>query len=1353
MPANNSPTLTGAVSDQFATEFSPFNYIIPLNTFADIDANDTITYSILRSDGGPLPSWLTFDPISRSLNGIPQHTDIGNIALKLIATDSQNASSTTYFSLNVSADTIAPTAPIITLFNDSGASQSDQITNDGSISITGIEDLATVSYSTDAGLTWQSSFSAIEGLNSLQVRQQDQAGNYSATSQLNFTLDRVVASPIVNLLNDTGVLAVDRITSDARLSFSGVESGSVISYLLDDGQGWLPTFTPHQGTNSLQIKQTDAAGNTSSASAFNFTYDNVAPAFLSFDPRNGGIGLSPATTFLFGLSESVSLTPGKIALFDYTNNRVQNIPLGLGIAGNDLTVNPAQDLNEGTHYQIRFFDGFLADIAGNTSTNSPVYDFYTRTGAPIDVAGFNWSIGSLSDSQGNVNFHINIIPTVGVDTSLGGRADLRVYDSEEYWKCTDILFPLRFNAATGNLEGDARISASYKSGSYVLNNLNLFDRSGKPINLTLETLKLSNIDPVTNIVNQNGDNIDPIVSGYRFSDFIYDRSTEAWKTSCYFHAEDASGLNFANYNFNITSAGLLHGRVGFNGVITNLGSNNYRADFVVDKYATSGRYSLDLRVHDNSLNYYGTNNLSPENIPAITLNNPYEDILPPQLNAWNIAGIIDKTDPNNERPMIKITGQWGDNLSGLSQDGFWIRSFYPLTGSDPQQTADNWVRMDQFGRFGDTFNLANPSREGVYSFEVWMTDKAGNLADVSQSGWGGINFDSLGFVGDIQVYATDPNTYDPNRGDTIRSASLGAIMFGGVGSDNIYGDVGNNYIYGGRGSDTVAGGSGNDLIDGGAGDDIIDGGAGDNTASFESSSSNIYANLTYGVANGDGNDKLANIRNIFGGVGNDQIIGDSFGNILQGGDGNDTVDGGAGDDLIIGGNGAGDDTYVGGDGVDTVKYTSATAAITIDLKVGTAQATAGGDAASIGQDILSSIENIIAGYYDDTLIGDNSSNSIYGEAGNDRIRGGAGSDFLSGETGDDLIFGGDAIDPTTAGGSVYRLYQATLNRAPDVSGFNNWQASINSGRTLQSITSGFINSAEFQQRYGSLNANQFVTLLYNNVLSRAPDAGGLANWVGSLNSGASRESIVNGFSESQEFQNNTVAATTAFTTTQVYGNTYGQVYRLYGATLGRAPDAGGFVSWVNSLAGGQSLQNITTGFIRSAEFQQTYGSLNNTQFVTLLYNNVLNRAPDTGGLNSWVSSLNSGASRESVVNGFSESQEYQNNTSAALVSFISSSLTNIANTLVGGEGTNSLIGGLGSDIFKFDLTHAGSDNVYGLQQWDVLNFSNFGYSSASDSTNHMSQSGGNVVFVDRGQTITFHDTTLAAVADAQFTFG
>jgi Ca2+-binding RTX toxin-like protein len=207
---------------------------------------------------------------------------------------------------------------------------------------------------------------------------------------------------------------------------------------------------------------------------------------------------------------------------------------------------------------------------------------------------------------------------------------------------------------------------------------------------------------------------------------------------------------------------------------------------------------------------------------------------------------------------------------------------------------------------------------------------------------------------------------------------------------------------------------------------------------------------------------------------------------------------------------------------------------------------------------------------------------------------------------------------------------------------------------------------------------------------------------------------------------------------------HGQVYRLYLAALDREPDEGGFANWVTALANGTTLAGITTGFVNSTEFQARYGVLDNTQFVTLLYNNVLDRAPDSGGLAHWVGALAGGATRESIVNAFSESQELVGNTDLTLVGYMRS-ISPWRNTLDGGAGDDTLLGGRGVDTFVFDANEDGSDTVYGLDDWDMLRFENFGFNRSSDVFNFFSETNGEAVFSYEGVSITFDNTPLAGI--------
>jgi serralysin len=93
--------------------------------------------------------------------------------------------------------------------------------------------------------------------------------------------------------------------------------------------------------------------------------------------------------------------------------------------------------------------------------------------------------------------------------------------------------------------------------------------------------------------------------------------------------------------------------------------------------------------------------------------------------------------------------------------------------------------------------------------------------------------------------------------------------------------------------------------------------------------------------------------------------------------------------------------------------------------------------------------------------------------------------------------------------------------------------------------------------------------------------------------------------------------------------------------LNRKPDAGGLGFYIAQLDKGVSLADAADSFIKSPEFTTLYGAdTDNEGFVTAIYQNVLHRVPDTGGLKFYIDVLNDGrATRAEVLADFSESPE------------------------------------------------------------------------------------------------------------------
>ena len=110
-----------------------------------------------------------------------------------------------------------------------------------------------------------------------------------------------------------------------------------------------------------------------------------------------------------------------------------------------------------------------------------------------------------------------------------------------------------------------------------------------------------------------------------------------------------------------------------------------------------------------------------------------------------------------------------------------------------------------------------------------------------------------------------------------------------------------------------------------------------------------------------------------------------------------------------------------------------------------------------------------------------------------------------------------------------------------------------------------------------------------------------------------------------------------------------QAYRIYKAAFDRTPDLEGVGYWINDIKNGASLETVARGFIASKEFLLRYGSnTNDNEFIKLLYENVLDRQPDSAGYQYWQNDMSNGMTREKMLINFSESQENINNVSAVI---------------------------------------------------------------------------------------------------------
>jgi Ca2+-binding RTX toxin-like protein len=320
--------------------------------------------------------------------------------------------------------------------------------------------------------------------------------------------------------------------------------------------------------------------------------------------------------------------------------------------------------------------------------------------------------------------------------------------------------------------------------------------------------------------------------------------------------------------------------------------------------------------------------------------------------------------------------------------------------------------------------------------------------------------------------------------DVLTGADTNDTLNGGDGNDRLVGAKGNDVMNGGTGNDALVwnNGDASDTNNGDAGNDVSEvNGAptlGDvftldpNGARVKFQRTNLV-NFTIDASterfqvNGlGGNDSVSasagvgalTLLSVDGGVGNDTVNGSDGPDLILGGDGNDTLNGGGGDDRIVGdrGNdtmngGAGDDTLVwnngdgtdvmnGDDGRDDIEVNGAPTAgdintvqpngarikfdrtnlVPFSLDIGSSETMhdnglGGDDSITVGN-VGRFAVTAAGGSGNDTLIGGPSSEHFSGGSGNDTINPGGGLDVVSGDDGNDQVNVRDGNHDVARGG-------------------------------------------------------------------------------------------------------------------------------------------------------------------------------------------------------------------------------------------------------------------------------------------------------------------------------------------------
>ena len=228
---------------------------------------------------------------------------------------------------------------------------------------------------------------------------------------------------------------------------------------------------------------------------------------------------------------------------------------------------------------------------------------------------------------------------------------------------------------------------------------------------------------------------------------------------------------------------------------------------------------------------------------------------------------------------------------------------------------------------------------------------------------------------------------------------------------------------------------------------------------------------------------------------------------------------------------------------------------------------------------------------------------------------------------------------------VKRLYKDVLGRESDPSGEKYWIDRVSRFEcTGADVAKEFLFSKELKDK--KLTNSQFVDILYIAFFGREADKEGKAYWVGLLDAGVSREEVARGFIFSVEWANTCAeygiysgSDTKPDATVEPTEELKAFVTRLYACALNRQPDDEGLKYWCDELANFRLTgRDIALLFFTSKEFKEY--NVSNTEFVNRLYKTFMDREPDEAGVAYWVDLLDKNATRESVIDCFSKSEEF-----------------------------------------------------------------------------------------------------------------
>jgi hypothetical protein len=394
----------GSTLVNFTIDANPPVVTITSPTAGSATSDTTPDVSFTATDAGPVTTECRVDggvfAACSSPFAVPSLTE-GLHTVYVRATDTSSNQTTSSVSFYVDA-----TSPSVSIASPANGSLTGDATSDVSFAVSDLT-ATTTDCRVDSGAfascssVWTTP-ALVDGSHTLTVRATDAAGNVG-TAGVTITVD--ATSPSVSI----GSPANGSVTADdtPSMSFGVGDASATTEECRVDGGVWLPCASPYtplpltDGSHTLSVRSTDAAGNVGSASVA-LTIDTTAPVILITAPLGGSTIGDPTPDVSFTVTDITSVT---------RECRVDGAPFGA--CASPWT---APSLTDGLHTA----DVRATDAAGNVATLGVT--FTVDTTLPSASIGSPANGVTTSDNTPSVSFSITGTPTLTTECRVDGGA-------------------------------------------------------------------------------------------------------------------------------------------------------------------------------------------------------------------------------------------------------------------------------------------------------------------------------------------------------------------------------------------------------------------------------------------------------------------------------------------------------------------------------------------------------------------------------------------------------------------------------------------------------------------------------------------------------------------------------------------------------------------------------------------------------------------------------------------------------------------------------------------------------------------------------------------------------------------